>query len=83
MNKVKKLFFVSVYFVAFGFCMLPNTPVVKNISYDEPQQQQVLENEELIKVFEDGECARPAVEEKTLDFDQNITDYDSGDYGDY
>jgi hypothetical protein len=40
---------VSVYFAAFGFCMLPNAPIVKNISYDEPQQQQVLENEELIK----------------------------------
>lgn len=82
MNKVKKLFFVSVYFAAFGFCMLPNIPIVKNVSYDEPQQH-VLENEELIMMFDVGECARPAAEEKMLDFDRNITDYDSGDYGDY
>jgi len=82
MNKVKKPFFVGIYLIAFGFCTLPNTPVIKNVAYDEPQQQ-ILENEDLIQIFEDGECSLPITEKETLDIDKNLTDYDSGDYGDY
>jgi hypothetical protein len=43
------------YVASFAICILPNVPKMKNVSYDEPQNQLSL-FEEKINELEEGSC---------------------------
>lgn len=79
------------YIIAFATCILPNTPNVKNVSYDEPQVDLMIYQNH-IEELEEGSCSLTKDEPKTITIEELLRqkekseeayDYDSGDIGDY
>lgn len=81
------------YIIAFATCLVPNTPNVKNVSYDEPLIDLTSYQEKVDKI-EEGSCYLSKDEQETISLEEllnkkenkvyeNIDDDDSGDRGDY